>query len=122
MCGIEETIYSDHTYDKKSLLDAHPKDGVYGAGPSRMLGVGAHKKQQVMISHVGTDNPISHKYPPVIETCKLVKNVGVICNLVGEIDAPYISHCIVKRDACPKHAQTLQSRKLDEFTNRIRSA
>ena len=28
----EEAKSSDHTFDKKSLL-AHPKDGVYGAGP-----------------------------------------------------------------------------------------
>ena len=32
MCGTEETKYPDHTFDKKSLVDAHPKDRFYSAG------------------------------------------------------------------------------------------
>ncbi|KAI0226654.1 hypothetical protein LSAT2_022884, partial [Lamellibrachia satsuma] len=69
MCGTDETKHLDHTSDRKSLLDAHPEDGVYGDEPSRVLGVGAHKKQEMMTSqevmtsqdvvtsHVSTDNP-----------------------------------------------------------------
>ncbi|KAI0242196.1 hypothetical protein LSAT2_014424, partial [Lamellibrachia satsuma] len=78
MCGTEETKYLDHTFDKISFLDAHPKDGVCGAGLSRMLGEGAHKKQEVMTSeevmtnHVSTDSPISCRYPPVSEKWELV--------------------------------------------------
>ena len=29
MCGAEGTKYLDHTFDRKSLLDAHPKDSIY---------------------------------------------------------------------------------------------
>ena len=100
MCGTDETKHLDHTFDRKSLLDAHPKDGVYGDEPSRVLGVGAHKKQEIMTSqdvvtsHVSTDNPISYRYPPVsslvhppIEKVGLVHKyipVGVKHELVQE--------------------------------------
>ena len=40
-----------------------------------------------MTSHVSTDNPISHRYPPVVGTRELVNKctpVGGICDLVGK--------------------------------------
>ena len=97
MCGTEETKYPYHIFDKKSLLDAHPKDGIYGAGFSRVLGVGTRKKQEVMTSqdvmtsHVFTDNPISCLYPPVSGKRELVHKyapVGGISDLIGETDNP----------------------------------
>ena len=92
MYSTEETKYPDHTFEMKSLLDAHLKGGVYVAGLSRMLGVEARKKQEVMTSqdvmtsHVFTDDPIGCRYHPVSwkrEHIHKYTPVGVICDLVG---------------------------------------
>ena len=56
-----------------------------------MLGVGASKKQEVMTSHVSTDNPICCRYSPISGIREVVhKNthVGVISDQVGETDTP----------------------------------
>ena len=98
MCGTEETKYSHHTFDKKYISSQRtPQRWCLWCWTLAYVRVGACKTQEVMTRLVSTDNPISHRYPPVVGTRELVNKytpVGVIIDLVGEIDTPVDDHAL----------------------------
>lgn len=54
-----------HPFDDKPLLDAHPKDGIYSSGPSRLLGQEVRRKDTSLQPTSNTNLPVGVKREPM---------------------------------------------------------